>query len=72
VLYEFGTCTLDTAKRQVIRDAEPITLAPKTFDLLVVLVESGGRALSKIELMQSLWPDTYVEEASLAFQISTL
>jgi Tol biopolymer transport system component/DNA-binding winged helix-turn-helix (wHTH) protein len=71
-LYEFGTCILDTAKRQVIRDAEPITLAPKTFDLLVVLVESGGRALSKIELMQSLWPDTYVEEANLSFQISTL
>ena len=64
-MYEFGTCTLDTAKRQVIRDAEPITLAPKTFDLLVVLVESGGRALSKIELMQSLWPDTHVEEANL-------
>jgi Tol biopolymer transport system component len=56
----------------VIQDAQPITLAPKTFDLLVVLVESGGRALSKIELMQSLWPDTYVEEASLSFQISTL
>ena len=72
MLYEFGTCTLDTAKRQVIRDAEPITLAPKTFDLLVVLVESGGRALSKVELMQSLWPDTYVEEANLSFQISTL
>jgi Tol biopolymer transport system component/DNA-binding winged helix-turn-helix (wHTH) protein len=72
VLYEFGTCTLDTAKRQLMRGAGPITLAPKTFDLLVVLVESGGRALSKVELMQSLWPDTYVEEANLSFQISTL
>jgi len=55
-----------------MRGAGPITLAPKTFDLLVVLVESGGRALSKVELMQSLWPDTYVEEANLSFQISTL
>jgi len=72
VLYEFGTFTLDTAKRQLMRGAGPITLAPKTFDLLVVLVESGGRALSKVELMQSLWPDTYVEEANLSFQISTL
>lgn len=72
MLYEFGTCTLDTAKRQLMRGAGPITLAPKTFDLLVVLVESGGRALSKVELMQSLWPDTYVEEANLSFQISTL
>jgi Tol biopolymer transport system component/DNA-binding winged helix-turn-helix (wHTH) protein len=72
VLYEFGACTLDTRKRLLTRDGQPIALAPKTFDLLVVLVESGGRALSKVELMQSLWPDTFVEEANLSFQISTL
>ena len=50
----------------------PLALAPKTFDLLVLLVESGGRALSKRELMQALWPDMFVEEANLSFQISTL
>jgi Tol biopolymer transport system component/DNA-binding winged helix-turn-helix (wHTH) protein len=72
VLYEFGACTLDTEKRLLIRDGQPVTLAPKTFDLLVVLIESGGRALAKAELMQSLWPDTFVEEANLSFQISTL
>jgi Tol biopolymer transport system component/DNA-binding winged helix-turn-helix (wHTH) protein len=72
MLYEFGACTLDTEKRLLIRDGQPVTLAPKTFDLLVFLVESGGRALSKTELMHSLWPDTFVEEANLAFQISTL
>jgi Tol biopolymer transport system component/DNA-binding winged helix-turn-helix (wHTH) protein len=72
MLYEFGACTLDTEKRLLIRDGQPVTLAPKTFDLLVVLVESGGRALSKAELMHSLWPDTFVEEANLASQISTL
>jgi len=70
--YEFGTCSLDTEKRLLRRDGEPVTLAPKTFDLLVVLVESGGRALSKAELMRFLWPDTFVEEANLSFQISTL
>src|SRR3954469_22508320 len=72
MLYEFGDCTLDTEKRLLIHDGQPITLAPKTFDLLVVLVESEGRALSKSELMQALWPDTFVEEANLSFQISTL
>ena len=47
-------------------------LAPKTFDLLVLLVQSDGRAMSKQELMAALWPDTFVEEANLSFQISTL
>ena len=55
-----------------MRDGQPVPLAPKTFDLLLVLIESGGRAMSKAELMQSLWPDTFVEEANLSFQISTL
>ena len=45
---------------------------PKTFDLLLFLVQSGGRALSKAELMHALWPDTFVEEANLSFQIFTL
>ena len=72
MLYEFGASTLDTEKRLLTRGGQSVALAPKTFDLLVVLVESGGRALSKAELMQSLWPDTFVEEANLSFQISTL
>jgi DNA-binding winged helix-turn-helix (wHTH) protein len=49
-----------------------VPLAPKTFDLLVLLVQSAGRALSKQELMNRLWPDTFVEEANLSFQISVL
>jgi Tol biopolymer transport system component/DNA-binding winged helix-turn-helix (wHTH) protein len=48
------------------------SLAPKTFDLLVLLVQSPGRAFSKQELMNALWPDTFVEEANLSFQISVL
>ena len=71
-LYEFGDCQLDTAKRRLRRAREDLTLAPKTFDLLVLLVQSEGRVLNKKELMNSLWPDTFVEEASLSFQIATL
>lgn len=72
MLYEFGSCALDTLKRQLSRAGQPVPLAPKTFDLLLLLAESGGRVLTKAELMQSLWPDTFVEEANLSFQISTL
>jgi DNA-binding winged helix-turn-helix (wHTH) protein len=71
-LYEFGSFRLDTAKRLLSRAGESVTLAPKTFDLLLVLVEGEGRVITKRELMNSLWVDTFVEEASLSYQIATL
>ena len=71
-LYEFGPFRMDAQRRVVTRDGQAIPLAPKTFDLLVFLVQSRGRAVSKQEVMTALWPDTFVEEANLAFQISTL
>ena len=72
MLYEFGNCALDTSKRLVTRDGEVLALPPKSFELLLLLLESGGRALSKSELMQALWPDSFVEEANLSFQVSAL
>jgi Tol biopolymer transport system component len=60
------------SSRILTRSGEVVTLAPKTFDLLALLVKSNGRLLSKGELMVSLWPDTFVEEANLSFQISVL
>ena len=64
--------SLDLSSRIFTRSGEVITLAPKTFDLLALLVKSNGRLLSKSELMVSLWPGTFVEEANLSFQISAL
>jgi Tol biopolymer transport system component/DNA-binding winged helix-turn-helix (wHTH) protein len=49
-----------------------VTLAPKTFDLLVFMAESGGRLLSKRELMEALWAGAFVEEGNLSFQMSSL
>ena len=70
--YQFGSYQVDAAKRLLTRGGEVVTLAPKTFDLLLLLAESQGRVLSKQELMKALWPDTFVEEANLSFQMSTL
>ena len=72
VRYEFGPFRMDVERRVFTRDGQVIPLAPKTFDLLVILVQSDGHAVSKRELMTALWPDTIVEEANLSFQISTL
>ncbi len=69
---EFGPFRLDAEKRLLTRSGEVLPLAPKTFDLLVILVHRPEHAFSKQELMSALWPNTFVEEANLSFQISTL
>ena len=71
-LYEFGPFRLDLDRRVLTREHQVLSLPPKTFDLLVLLVQSPGRAFSKQELMNALWPDTFVEEANLSFQVSVL
>lgn len=68
----FGPFRLDSAERLLWRDDEPLTLPPKVFDILLVLVENSGRLLTKEQLMRAIWPDTFVEENNLAVNISAL
>ena len=70
--YEFGAFRLDPSERLLMRDGEPVPLAPKVFDTLTALIEDSGRLLEKEELMSKLWPDTFVEEATLTRNISDL
>src|SRR5947207_2840903 len=71
-VYEFGSFRLDSARRLLMQNDRTLTLPPKTFDLLILLVESRGRVLTKKELMSALWPDTFVEDANLTFQMSAV
>jgi TolB-like protein/DNA-binding winged helix-turn-helix (wHTH) protein/Tfp pilus assembly protein PilF len=71
-IYEFGEFRLEAAERRLLRDGIPLALPPKVFDTLVLLVQNAGRLLSKDELMKGVWPDTFVEEVSLAQNISQL
>ncbi len=70
--YEFGPFRLETTERVLLREGEFVPMTPKTFATLLVLVESGGRIVDKEELLQRIWPDTFVEEVSLAKKISLL
>ena len=70
--YQFGPFSVDVNERVLLRDGHPVALPPKAFDLLLVLVENSGHLLEKDELMQRLWPDTFVEEANLPNNISLL
>ncbi|MBS1786190.1 MAG: tetratricopeptide repeat protein [Acidobacteria bacterium] len=71
-LYEFGPYVLDPAERQLREGYVPVALEPKTFDVLLALVERHGELVGKEELMRRVWPDTFVEEMNLARHISAL
>jgi DNA-binding winged helix-turn-helix (wHTH) protein len=56
----------------LLRDGRSVPLPPKVFDTLLVLVENCGHLLEKDRLITTLWPNTFVEEATLARNISDL
>lgn len=70
--YTFGDYRLLPGERQLLRHDTPVSLAPKTFDVLQLLVERHGRLVDKDEFLQTLWPGTFVEETTLAHVISDL
>jgi eukaryotic-like serine/threonine-protein kinase len=71
-VYEFGGFRLDTRDRAMASAGRPLSIAPKALDLLIVLVENRGRIVDKEDLMKKVWPDTFVEDNNLAFNISVL
>jgi len=70
--YEFGSFRIDANRRLLFRDSEPVSLTPKVFDTLLVLIQNSGQVLEKDLLMQKVWPDTIVEENNLSQNISAL
>jgi Tol biopolymer transport system component/DNA-binding winged helix-turn-helix (wHTH) protein len=71
-LYEFGEFCLDATERRLLRRGQPVQLTPKALDTLLYLVNRSGRIVEKDELLRAVWPDTFVEEATLAQNIFTL
>ena len=61
----FGSFTLDGETRQVLRDGTEVHLSPKAFDLLCILIERRPKVLEKTDLLGTIWPDSFVVEASL-------
>ena len=70
--YRFGEFTVDGDQKVLLRNDSPLPLAPKVFDTLLILVDNGGRLVEKQELMNRLWPDSFVEESNLTFNIQQL
>src|SRR5581483_4657232 len=71
-IYEFGPFKLDTSEYSLVKDGKPVPLTPKAFEILHLLVRNNGRLVSRDELMKAVWRDSFVEEANLSVNISTL
>jgi DNA-binding winged helix-turn-helix (wHTH) protein len=69
---KFGSWEVDTDRRLLTHGGAPASLSPKAFDLLVVLARHHEKALSKAELHQILWPDTFVSDGSLTVLVAEI
>lgn len=72
MVYLFGAYRLDPLLPLLLRDGETVAVPLRALAGLVLLVQRRHTAVSKRELMEALWPDSFVEEGSLAQLISTL
>jgi Tol biopolymer transport system component/DNA-binding winged helix-turn-helix (wHTH) protein len=70
--FRFGEFVLDCEEQTLLLDGKPVPLTPKAYLLLKTLVENHGRVLEKSELMEAVWPDSFVEEGNLPFTAYTL
>jgi pimeloyl-ACP methyl ester carboxylesterase/DNA-binding winged helix-turn-helix (wHTH) protein len=70
--YQFGNYFLDVDERRLLRDNEEIRLRGKLFDTLRVLVENASKLVRKDAFMESVWPDSVVEDNNLDYCISQL
>jgi DNA-binding winged helix-turn-helix (wHTH) protein/tetratricopeptide (TPR) repeat protein len=71
-VYDFGGFTLNAAERLLLKNGEPVALEPKTFELLLTLIRNAGRLVTKRELLDLVWPESFVEEGIVAVHISAL
>jgi DNA-binding winged helix-turn-helix (wHTH) protein len=72
LIYYFGPFRLDAHERLLSCGGAHVPLPPKVLETLLALVADHGRVIEKGELMQRVWPDTFVEEVNLAKNISAL
>ena len=71
-IFQFGEFQVDVLARSLQREEKIVTLSGRAFDVLLYLVQNPGKVLSRDELVKNVWPDTFVDENSLAQSISAL
>lgn len=70
--YRFGPFLLDAPRLLLSVGGEPLAVGPKVVETLLALLEKPGVVLSKLELLDRIWPEGFVEEANLAQNVYVL
>ncbi|MFA6958060.1 MAG: FHA domain-containing protein [Thermoanaerobaculia bacterium] len=70
--FQFGEDEFDTGRQELWREGEPLHVAPKTMQLLGVLIEMRPNVVSSKERHDRLWPDVIVDEANLRSVVANL
>jgi DNA-binding winged helix-turn-helix (wHTH) protein/tetratricopeptide (TPR) repeat protein len=70
--YDFGPFRIDASQHLLLRDGIEVPLTPKAFETLLLLVRNSGQIVDKDELLKTIWPEAFVEEATLAQNIFTI
>ena len=68
----FSEFELDLGAHQLLRRGEPVHLGPKAFDLLELLLRERPKAVSKAQIRDRIWPQTFVSESNLTTLIAEL
>jgi len=71
-IYRFEEFELNCVRRALLREGQPVPLPPKAFEVLAYLVIHPGEVVTKEELIQAVWPESFVEEGNLAHQVSSI
>jgi eukaryotic-like serine/threonine-protein kinase len=71
-LYKFGPFRVDPDKELLLHENQTVPIAPKAFQVLLVLVRHNKQVVTKDDLMKAIWPDTFVEETNLTRNIFLL
>ena len=70
--YSFAEFNLEAENLLLLRNSEVVPLAPKAVEVLLTLLKSDGKLITKQEILDKVWADTFVEEANLTHHISAL
>lgn len=70
--YDFANFRLDLKNKVLLQDGENISITPKVFDTLQLLLNNQSELIEKDRFMQEVWKDSFVEESNLTFNIKML
>ncbi len=70
--YRFSGHTLSSARRTLVRDGRELPLIPRCFDLLVLLIERRNEALTRREILDTVWSDVVVTDGALSQAVRIL